>query len=427
MMIKSSFEFEIYSDRILCARLPEQLYQSMKKKGLIPIGSQYVHFCGLITYQDEVAVFLPRNSETNKETDKTDLARNLLKAIQRYKMTADSTTETADQGSDVIGNDSLALIITLLEDYTENGLYIRRTEEHSLNQGRTNWKRTINQLMPFIANNNVFYPETIGSQKQIDHDSEITKIHAQVIKDICRKAGWIKFQNPELTIRELSDFLPVQYPVSYQIQLVNKELNLSYSDRDIFLLKNISQYLSNESGSEQNDLVIGIREAHGFWENMLDSCLMHKENVNHRMTAPLYKTGDKFLLAASKGHRTDTVLKHPNEDKFIIVDAKYYGAHNVQSSPRLHDIVKQFYYAKAMRILEKDAEIENVFIFPGKSGPIKSVHMGKKGLKKEYTEADCLNDEYPPISCLYQDPVDLIEHYSKHKYLRSLSERLISL
>lgn len=430
MKNKSSFEFTIYNDRFLCTCLPEKLHQSMKQKGLIPHDSLHVHFCGLITYQNQVAVFLPRNSETNQElnkTEKIERARNMLKAIQRYKMTADTTTETADQGSDVIGNDSLALISELLDDYIANGLYARRTEEHLLNQGRTNWKRTINQMMPFVNSNNVFYPEIIGTRKQIDHDSDITKIHAQVIKDICAKAGWIAFENPENTIQELNDYLKVQHLNQFKIELLNRELNVSYSDRDIILLKNLIQYLRNTSGSEQTDLVIGIRESHGFWENMLDSCLMYKESINHRMTAPLYKINGKYVLASSKGHRTDTVLKHPEKKKFIITDAKYYGAHNIQSSPKLQDIVKQFYYAKAMQILEEDAEILNVFIFPGKSGQIESVHMAKKGIKKEYTDADCLNLDYPPIKCLYQDPIELVKCYSKHKYLRNLSEQLINL
>lgn len=400
----------------------------MQEKGLIPHGSVYAHFCGLITYGDVTAVFLPRNSKIKSDSKRTELARNLLRSIQRYKLSADSATETADQGKEVIGSDSITLIVELLDDFVLNGLYTRRTEEHSLNQGRTDWKRTISQRTAFISNNSAFYPDVIGSRKLIDQSNVVTKIHAQVIREICKKAGWITFPDPDIPIYELSPVAPVSEPDETQIELLRRELNISYSDRDIFLLKRLVQYLSKESGHDENDLVIGIRESHGFWERMLDSCLLHKENVNHRMLAPLYKISGDYILASSKGHRTDTVLKHPSENKYVIADAKYYGAHSIQSSPKLSDIVKQFYYAKAMSIIEKDVEsIANVFIFPGTSGKIESIHMAKKEGKKKFSDSDCLNDDYPPIQCIYQDPIELIEHYSKGRHLKVLTNKLLAL
>lgn len=427
-MNKFVFNFEIHNDRASLTCLPEILIQSMRQKGLIPHGSVYVHFCGLITYKNTVAVFFPRNSKISHDSNRAELARNLLKSIQRYKLSTDTSTETADQGTEIIGSESLTLIVSLLDDYILNGLYTRRTKEHSLNQGRTNWKRTINQIMPFVHRNNVLYMDTIGSIKLIDQSSDITRIHAQIIREICIKAGWIAFHDPDIAIHELEPIPPVQESKSIQLNLLTRELNISYSDRDIFLLKNLIQYLNNENGNEQNDFVIGIRECHGFWEKMLDSCLMYKESVNHRFTAPLYKIAGNYELASSRGHRTDTVLKHPSENKYVIADAKYYGAYNIQSAPRLSDIVKQFYYAKAMHLIEAEAEIVvNAFIFPGSAGKIESIHMAQKGQTLPYTEDDCLDEEYPPIKCIYQDPIELIEHYSKHRYLRQLIDKLLAL
>ncbi|MBF4426571.1 hypothetical protein EA860_21335, partial [Vibrio anguillarum] len=100
-MSNSEFAFEFYNDRSLLSILPKELYQSMKKKGLIVQGSAYVHFCGLITHDRTTAVFLPRNSKIDVALNRSELARNLLKAIQRYKSSADSATETADYGKEV--------------------------------------------------------------------------------------------------------------------------------------------------------------------------------------------------------------------------------------------------------------------------------------------------------------------------------------
>ncbi len=427
-MSNSEFKFEFYNDRALLSSLPKDLYQSMKEKGLITHGSAYVHFCGLITYESTTALFLPRNSRVDSTLNRSEIARSLLKAIQRYKLSADTATETADYGKEVIGSDSITLLVKLLEDFMLNGLYTQSTQEFVLNQGKTDWKRTINQKTAYLNGESAFYPDTIGSRKQVDQNSAVTRIHAQIIREICHKAGWIAFSDPDIPLSELSNIPAVTEDCDVQIQMLNRELHTSYSDRDIILLKGLIQYIEQESGEDNSDLVIGIRECHGFWERMLDSCLLHKESVNQRMLAPLYKISGNYVLASAKGHRTDTVLKHPTAPRYVIVDAKYYGAHNIHTSPKLADIVKQFYYAKAMHIIENDVEhLANVFIFPGASGNIESIHMAQKGHKKQFSDSDCLDTDYPPIQCLYQDPIELIEHYSKGRPLKELTQKLLDL
>ncbi|MDF4851240.1 LlaJI family restriction endonuclease [Vibrio parahaemolyticus] len=400
----------------------------MKEKGLVTHGSAYVHFCGLITHESTTSIFLPRNSKIDTNLNRSELARNLLKAIQRYKLSADNATETADYGKEVIGSDSITLLIDLLEDFVLNGLYTQRAEEHRLNQGRTDWKRTIAQRVAYLCGGSALYPDVIGSRKLVDQNSVITRIHAQILREICHKAGWIAFPDPDTPLNELSTVPSIMEDSDIQIQILNRELHTSYSDRDIFLLKGLIQYLEQERGDENNDLVIGIRECHGLWERMLDSCLLHKESINHRMLAPLYKISGNYVLASAKGHRTDTVIKHPTAQKYVIVDAKYYGAHNIHTSPKLADIVKQFYYAKAMHIIEDNIEnLANVFIFPGSTGNIESIHMAKKGDKKQFLDSDCLDTDYPPVQCIYQDPIELIEHYSKGRHLKELTQKLLNL
>lgn len=428
-MINSEFKFDFYNDRASIGSLPKGLYESLKEKGLLPHDSAYVHFCGVITHESTTAIFLPRNSKKiDSNVNRSELARHLLKAIQRYKLSADTATETADYGKEVIGSDSITLFVELLEDFVLNGLYTRSTQEYILNQGKTDWKRTITQQSSYLTGGSAFYPDVIGSRTLVVQNGMITRIHAQIMRDICRKAGWIAFTNPEIPLNELSIIPDLTEDIDTQIQMLSRELHTSYSDRDIFLLKGLIQYLEQESGDENSDLVIGIRECHGLWERMLDSCLLHKESVNQRMLAPLYKISGNYSLASAKGHRTDTVLKHPTSPKYVIVDAKYYGAHNIQTSPKLADIVKQFYYAKAMQIIEANAEnIANVFIFPGQSGNIESIHMTKKAPNKQFSDSDCLDRDYPPIRCIYQDPIELIEHYSKGRYLKELTQKLLDL
>ncbi|MCG3471820.1 LlaJI family restriction endonuclease [Xenorhabdus bovienii] len=428
--MKSSpdFNFRFFNDRHPVKELPESLYYSLKINGLISTGSINIHFCGLVSYEGKTAIFLPRNSEVKDYSDREEIARSLLRSMHRYKETADSATETADEGGDIIGSDSLSLMISLIDDYTVNGLYSRRIRFKSRNHGKADWKKTISRLPSFVIGDDIFYPEIYGTKSLNVQDSDISRIHAQIIRELCLSIGWIASPDPGSAVQELAHIPSPFISKELQINLLRKELHVTYSDRDIFLLKNLIQYLKRESGNISNNMVIGIRECHGLWESMLDACLLHTEKVNHRITAPVYKISGNYILASSRGHRTDTVLKHPDENKYIIVDAKYYGARNVATAPKLADIVKQFYYAKAMKIIESSAEnVINVFVFPGSKGNIESVHMAPKGLKKEYKEEDCLDSDYPPILCIYQDPIELLSQYSRGRPLHNLSEKIINL
>ncbi|MDE1486564.1 LlaJI family restriction endonuclease [Xenorhabdus bovienii] len=422
------FHFSFFNDRHSVNELPDSLFDSLKFNGLIPPGSMNIHFCGLVSYEGKTAIFLPRNSKVKDDADKEEIARSLLRSIHRYKQTADSATETADEGNDIIGSDSLSLIISLINDYTVNGLYSRRIRFTVRNNGKADWKKTISRMPSFVVGDDIFYPEIYGTKNRTVHDCDISRIHAQVIRELCLSVGWIDFLDPSVAVQALVHIPPPFISKEAQIILLMQELHITYSDRDIFLLKNLIQYLRKGSGNINNNMVIGIRECHGLWERMLDACLLYTEKVNHRLTAPVYKISGDYILASFKGHRTDTVLRHPDENKYVIVDAKYYGARSVVTAPKLADIVKQFYYAKAMKIVESSAEsVINVFVFPGSKGNIESVHMAPRGLKRKYREEDCLDNDYPPILCLYQDPVELLSQYSRSKPLDKLSEKIINL
>ncbi|PHM28316.1 LlaJI family restriction endonuclease [Xenorhabdus innexi] len=422
------FHFSFFNDRHAVNELPDSLFDSLKFNGLIPPGSMNIHFCGLVSHEGKTAIFLPRNSKVKDDADKEEIAWSLLRSIHRYKKTADSATETADEGDDIIGSDSLSLIISLINDYAVNGLYSRRVRFTVRNNGKADWKKTISRMPSFVVGNDIFYPEIYGTKSRTIHNCDISQIHAQVIRELCLSVGWIDFLDPGAAVQALAHIPPPLTSKEIQIALLMKELHVTYSDRDIFLLKHLIQYLRKGSGNINNNMVIGIRECHGLWERMLDTCLLYTEKVNHRLTAPVYKISGDYILASLKGHRTDTVLRHPDENKYVIVDAKYYGAGSVATAPKLADIIKQFYYAKAMKIIENSAEnIINVFVFPGSKGNIESVHMAPRGLKRKYRKEDCLDNDYPPILCLYQDPVELLSQYSRGKSLDKLSEKIINL
>ncbi len=86
------------------------------------------------------------------------------------------------------------------------------------------------------------------------------------------------------------------------------------------------------------------------------------------------------------------------------MDTKYYGAQGLESAPGWPDLVKQFFYAKALSVYCPGAKVKNAFVFSGQ-GPLTYVHM--KNRETEQTE----DIKYPPIKCVYIDPLELIKLY----------------
>ncbi|MGF1885753.1 LlaJI family restriction endonuclease [Photobacterium profundum] len=370
--------------------------------------------------EDGAHVFLPRNAELPEKGSRTGyrVASSLMKAIRRYSEDRSSKQHALDEGDGSIGSRRLGLISDLLEDYCNNGLYSRRLSERVMNTGKPDWRRTISRQVPFPGKGGPVYLDVHGTRRRYVSDCEIARIHAAVIRELDSAYGWM------VTGSETSialDILNVPRPkgkVAAQLRAIDSELVSVFSERDIRLLKLLGEYLRCEHGREASSAVIGMRHFHGMWEHMLDKSLLWNFPVNKLLSVPAYRFDDGSIkVAASKGQRTDTVLRLPDSNSFAVVDAKYYGAQGLGSAPGWPDLVKQFFYAKALQVYCPEALVSNAFVFPGK-GPLKSAHMLNRSTKQ--TE----DTSYPPIKCLYLDPTDLVEHYISGKKLHIFSKEL---
>lgn len=413
-------ELHHYSDRVPVSLLPVSLRQQMRSLYLLSSDEVRVSFCGVVMAEDGAHVFLPRNAAVPEKGSRAGyrVASSLMKAIRRYSEDRSSKLNAFDEGDGSIGSHRLGLISDLLEDYCNNGLYSRRLSERVMNTGKSDWRRTISRQVPFPGKGGPVYLDVHGTRRRYLSDCEISRIHAAVIRELDSAYGWM------VTGSETSvalDILNVPQPkgkITSQLQAIDSELVSVFSERDIRLLKLLSEYLRCEHGREISSAVIGMRHFHGMWEHMLDKSLLWNFPVNKLLSVPAYRFDDGSLnVAASKGQRTDTVLRLPDSTSFAVVDAKYYGAQGLGSAPGWPDIVKQFFYAKALQVYCPQGVVHNAFVFPG-SGPLTSVHMLNR-------ETKSVKDvDYPPITCLYQDPIELIEYFVKGKKLDVLSRQI---
>lgn len=412
---------QFFADKDLISSLPFELAENMRRSGIIAPDQFRIQFCGFVSWKQGTAIFMPVNSGV--ESRNISGAHQLLRVIQRY-YNDKSTGVSEGSGEEIIGAVPLSLALQLIDDYLTNGLYVRKVRQHKLNSGKVNWARTISRRDAYPANGGAVYLDLETSHSRYVSDCETARIHASVIREILSDFGEILLGDIQI-----SDFSLEKMPYpscnrEARIVHLDRELSLSFSDRDITLIHSLKRYLKEARGLDDN-LVIGTRNFHHVWETMLDSCLPRNISVNSKLPIPYYLQNGEYIPLAQKGQRTDTVIENQNGSKVAVVDAKYYRADDPQSAPGWPDLVKQFFYQKAVQTVYESTEVSLHFVFPGTERKLESVRVGerKTGRTKVLTPVA----GYPDILCHYCDPLTLMQSYLRGVKQQALAEEMFDL
>ncbi|MDH1377855.1 LlaJI family restriction endonuclease, partial [Acinetobacter junii] len=129
---------------------------------------------------------------------------------------------------------------------------------------------------------------------------------------------------------------------------------------------------------------------------------------------PVFIKSDGTAIPAKKsGMRTDIVIEDKAAKKLTILDAKYYDATTVENSPGWADLVKQFFYEKAISGMPEFTgyQFGNALIFPGQNTVFKEIQM------QDVVNASLAKNGFPSIKCIYFDPMMVLETYKKSSKL----------
>jgi hypothetical protein len=415
-------KLQFFSDKDSISLLPTPLADTMKEEGIIAPDHSSAQFCGFVSWTGGTAVFLPVNCcETNFNAL---TAHFLLRALRRYY--DDKETGVYEGvGSELIGTASLSLILSLVDDYLENGLYVRRARERTLNSGKINWSRTISRQVGFLSNNAPVYLDLETSRTHYVSDCETARIHASIIRDIYSEYSEILFGGARASDVDLELMPSPSGELITQLAHLDRELPLIYSDRDINLVNSLRRYLERSSGKD-NPSIIGTRNFHAVWEGMIDQCLPRRvSGVNSKLPIPFYFSNGSYVPVAKKGQRTDTVIENEDGSHIAVVDAKYYRAQDSNSAPGWTDIVKQIFYKTAVEsIVPQSTNVSLHFVFPGDKQVLDSAHVGSRANHPVKLKP---SGDYPDIHCNYCDPVKLMKDYVNGVKDYTLSNKLLSI
>ena len=410
------WDINYYLDRSILSDLPDKLSQILQSRNFVTQSGKKVSFCGLIVTESVQAVFLPRSTQLSGGTLRA--TASLFKAFRRYDKELAPLIRNNEQVAELFGSKRIYLLYSLLEDYRTYGIYSQRNIHKRVNSGKPDWSRTISKFQPYISNGYPVYCDYVGVKKRVRVDSEISKIHAFLISLIDTNFGTIFFGEKSYSEDGLSK--PSFISEEFFRAIINKELRSVYSDRDVRLMKLLLKVLSVGVLDESLEFAIGTRSFHTVWEHMLKMVIEGAIELNDKLPFPIYEDSNGKLYPAKRNsQKTDIVLENRSKNRYTIVDAKYYDATSQSSSPRWHDLVKQFFYEKAISVVYPESTVKNYFIFPGEKQVFAKAFMANR---MDYSPVS----DYAEIECIYVNPSDVTRAYSKGLKLEPLSEKLNS-
>lgn len=360
-----------------------------------------------------------------------DELRQVLKVLEKYN-TKEQIVRMFNDSSESSAFNLLAVLLFLLHDYFENGVY-NNTEDviESNGSGEILWDKTINETFALLSNNRPYYINLL-TKKRVTNDYDYFKrLHeciltkaSEELKD-AELLDLFEIMGVDLTDEALDDFGEKEY-ILYRIE---KELNTQFNTRKQLLLKTIYAYLAHSGSLYDTDCLslFGTNSFNLVWEGICADIMNNQLDVRLgalQLPVPL-KPGydrkqklidliEKPLWSVTGKTATDTLipdLVSISGDQFIIFDAKYYNARLVpekppKRQPGIESVTKQYLYQMAYQAFITDHEfsvVKNCFLMPTENKEIESrgevsmkmlSALGLQNIKVRFLPADMVYDHF---------------------------------
>lgn len=375
-------------------------------------------YVGIITCGSRIIKVYPKYLLT--EQDHLESMKQVLKVLERYSRSEKQIINVFNGDGDNRSFNMLAVILYLLNDYYEYGIYTNSEDIIEVNgDGDILWGKTIDESFALLQDNKPYYME-LYTGRTVDDDMDYFKrLHECILTDCSEQLHTaqldILFDIDQIILSEekLDDF----GDTDYILERIQKELNIQFNTRRQILLKTLYAYVAqNRRLLENNDGIsmFGTTAYHAVWENVCAEVFDNKLKTSLgklNMSVPLskeYTPSDMLIEIIEKPvwkgpdteekKASDTLIpdlisipKIGNEDYFLIFDAKYYNLRlekgkTLGGNPGLGDVTKQYLYQLAYKKFIKAhniAVVKNCFLMPTEKNEI----IDKGTAKMEMLEA----------------------------------------
>ncbi len=355
-------------------------------------------YVGVITCGNRILKIYPKYLLSAEEP--LDEMKKVMKVLERYSHSEEQIVNLFNGDGENKSFNLLAVILFLLNDYHESGVYNNEEDIVEINgEGSILWEKTINDGFTIIRDNRPYYTE-LYTERTIDDEMDYFKrLHECVLTECSKQLRDAQLEDLfEMVSIELSDEAIDDFgDRDYILEKIQAELNIQFNTRKQILLKTMYTYISQDKRVlEENDgmSMFGTTAFHAVWEkicadvfsNRLETPLAGLELTNKNLEGynprsklidiidkPIW-ANDEVLHEAGDTLIPDIISVGKGEagDYFIILDAKYYNIQleknkPLRNNPGIGDVTKQYLYQLAYRkFIEQNGidTVKNCFIMP---------------------------------------------------------------
>lgn len=362
-------------------------------------------FVGVIVVVGRVLKCYPKYL-LNADQPKNEL-RQVLKVLEKYN-TKEQIVRMFNDSSESSAFNLLAVLLFLMQDYYENGVY-SNTEDiiESNGSGEILWDKTINETFTLLSNNRPYYIDLQTKKRVTDDYDYFKRLHECILTKASEELkeaellDLFEITEVDLTDEVLDDFGEEEY-ILYRIE---KELNTQFNTRKQLLLKTIYAYIAHSGSLYDTDCLslFGTNSFNHVWEGICADIMDNQLDVRLgalQLPTPLKPEYDrkqklidlieKPLWSVTGKTASDTLipdLVSISDNKFIIFDAKYYNAvlepgQPPKAQPGIESVTKQYLYQLAYQKFIDDhgfVGVENCFLMPTEEKTI--IHKGEASMQ----------------------------------------------
>lgn len=367
-------------------------------------NEQYLYvftYVGVITVGRRIIKIYPKYLLSNSKP--LEEMKTILKVLEKYSNSEEQIINLYNGDGENRSFNLLAVILFLLNDYHEYGIYNNSEDIIEVNgEGPILWDKTIDDGFALIRSNRPYYMEMYTSRSVDDDMDYFKRLHECVLTECSnqlRDSQLLELFNMvpvELSEENISDF----GDRDYILDRVSAELSIQFNTRRQVLLKTIYTYIAQDRKMvEENSgfSMYGTTSFNMVWEKVCADVFSNKLDTpigNLAMVSPLadgYNKNTRLIdiIEHPKWIGNDTVktakdtlipdlitISNQNgEDWFIIFDAKYYNLQlekekNLRGNPGIGDVTKQYLYQLAYsEFIRKHniSVVKNCFLMPTES------------------------------------------------------------
>ena len=339
-----------------------------------------------------------------------DELKQILKVIEKYS-SKEQVIRMFNDSNECSSFNQLAVMLFLLHDYFENGIYTN-TEDIIENNGTGEilWEKTINETFTLISRNKPYYPDLL-TRKRVTNDYDYFKrLHECILTKVSKElknadlSSLFEMTEIDLTDEEFDKFGDKEY-ILYRLE---NELNCQCNTRKQLVLKTIYAYI-DLSGSLYNTESLSLFGTNSFnlvWEKVCAEILdnqLEKTLSELNLPVPVQKDDplarvklidliEKPKWSVANMDAKDTLkpdLITISGEQFIIFDAKYYTpifarGKTPKNQPGIESVTKQYLYQLAYQeFISKHGfakdNVKNCFLMPTAKTAIQN--MGTVSMK----------------------------------------------